>query len=93
MTCLLILFVVLARVFGQQQLLDNSISQECMGCICEAASKCDVNAGCTNGMCGLFKITFPYWVDAGKPIILGDDPNDSKGRVKIQAAIEQFFQN
>nr|UNZ11904.1 invertebrate-type lysozyme 1 [Coridius chinensis] len=64
-----VLFV--ASVFGQ---LPEPVSELCLGCICEAASNCDRTLGCTGGLCGLFKITQPYWLDANKPTIPLDHP-------------------
>uniref|UniRef100_A0A1L8E3D0 lysozyme n=1 Tax=Nyssomyia neivai TaxID=330878 RepID=A0A1L8E3D0_9DIPT len=52
----------------------NAISDICLGCICEAMSGCNRAAACDGNICGLFKITHPYWVDAGKPTQSGDAP-------------------
>lgn len=40
------------------------VSRECLGCICEASSSCDVNRGCRNGVCGPFLIGRGFWVDS-----------------------------
>ncbi|KAJ8894281.1 hypothetical protein PR048_006894 [Dryococelus australis] len=50
----------------------GDVDNLCLGCICEAASDCDRRAGCVRDVCGLFKITRPYWVDAGTPAVDGD---------------------
>ncbi|KAJ3625103.1 hypothetical protein MTP99_018668 [Tenebrio molitor] len=34
-------------------------------CVCEAMSSCNTNGSCTGDMCGLFKITWAYWVGGG----------------------------
>ncbi|KAJ9585323.1 hypothetical protein L9F63_002908 [Diploptera punctata] len=56
-------------VVGQNQ----PVSEICLGCICEAVSNCNSSARCSGDVCGLFKITWAYWADAGKPILNGDD--------------------
>lgn len=43
------------------------MSRTCFGCICEAASGCNVTVGCDDSVCGPFRITWGYWADAGKP--------------------------
>lgn len=37
-------------------------------------SGCNRQQSCDGNVCGLFKITHPYWVDAGKPVQAGDSP-------------------
>ncbi|XP_014272957.1 lysozyme [Halyomorpha halys] len=56
--------------FGQV----DPVSELCLGCICEASSNCDRTLGCEGGLCGLFKMTKPYWIDANKPTIPLDSP-------------------
>lgn len=54
------------------------VTEVCLGCICQAASGCTQSLGCEDGACGLFRITQPYWTDAGKPTVDGapvDSPN------------------
>lgn len=53
------------------------MSDICLGCICEAASNCNRTLGCTGDVCGLFRITYPYWLDANKPVIPLDNPQDA----------------
>nr|UNZ11905.1 invertebrate-type lysozyme 2 [Coridius chinensis] len=62
-----VLFVV---TFG---LVEGLVSEGCMKRICEMASNCRENAGCDNDVCGPFKITEAFWVDAFRPTIPGDD--------------------
>ncbi|KYM94116.1 Lysozyme 2, partial [Cyphomyrmex costatus] len=54
------------------------ISQQCIRCICEAASECNISIGCDGPVCGPFYITKQYWIDAGKPNLNGgqSDNND-----------------
>ncbi|KOC65902.1 Lysozyme, partial [Habropoda laboriosa] len=50
---------------------DTTLSRVCLGCICEAASGCNVTLGCDETVCGPFRITWNYWADAGKPSLEG----------------------
>ncbi|XP_063243385.1 invertebrate-type lysozyme 3-like [Bacillus rossius redtenbacheri] len=70
--------LLLAPVLGQQDDFSGDVDNLCLGCICEAASDCDRQAGCLGDVCGLFKITRPYWVDAGRPLVQGDDPEQAE---------------
>ncbi|XP_011313368.1 lysozyme [Fopius arisanus] len=47
----------------------QQMSRTCMGCICEAASGCDMSSGCSGDVCGPFRITLAYWLDSGKPTL------------------------
>ncbi|XP_055383329.1 invertebrate-type lysozyme 3-like [Condylostylus longicornis] len=41
------------------------VSQQCMGCICEAMSGCGLDmASCRKDVCGPYRITKGYWADA-----------------------------
>ncbi|CAG9800371.1 unnamed protein product [Chironomus riparius] len=54
------------------------VTDVCLGCICEAASECDRSLKCSGDVCGLFRITWAYWSDSGKPTQQGetaDSPN------------------
>lgn len=48
---------------------DLPVTQQCLGCLCEAASQCHTNIGCNGDVCGPFKITWGYWADGGKPTV------------------------
>jgi len=50
-------------------------SQACMGCICEAASHCDLTTcSFARGVhCGPFEISLDFWKDAGQPVLLASD--------------------
>ncbi|CAD1480226.1 unnamed protein product, partial [Heterotrigona itama] len=54
-----------------------TVSRLCLGCICEAASGCNVTIGCDESVCGPFRITWGYWADAGKPA-LNDNANENE---------------
>ncbi|GLG98130.1 I-type lysozyme [Gryllus bimaculatus] len=58
---------------AQQQ--GGAVSELCLGCICEAVSGCNRTLTCTGDVCGLFRITWAYWADSGKPVIAGDNPD------------------
>ncbi|XP_055319149.1 lysozyme 3-like [Sitodiplosis mosellana] len=77
-SCLIALFGV-NLVIGQaqppqQQGQDQPVTQTCLGCICEAISNCNRTAICNGDVCGLFRLTWGYWSDAGKPTIAGESP-------------------
>jgi hypothetical protein len=42
-------------------------------------SNCNRSLGCSGDVCGLFRITWPYWSDAGKPVIPQDHPDNEGG--------------
>ncbi|KYQ46175.1 hypothetical protein ALC60_14839 [Trachymyrmex zeteki] len=47
--------------------------QKCIGCICEAASGCNITVGCNGPVCGPFYITKQYWDCTGNGVIDCDD--------------------
>ncbi|CAD7089618.1 unnamed protein product [Hermetia illucens] len=51
------------------------VTEVCLGCICEAISGCNTTEKCNGDTCGLFRITWAYWSDAGKPTQNGEDPS------------------
>lgn len=55
------------------------VSELCLGCICEAISNCNRSLGCNGDVCGLFRITWAYWADAGKPVIAQDNADNEGG--------------
>jgi len=52
------------------------VTDVCLGCICEAISGCNNTLQCNGDVCGLFRITWAYWSDAGKPTV-GNEPASS----------------
>ncbi|XP_055383412.1 invertebrate-type lysozyme 3-like [Condylostylus longicornis] len=48
------------------------VTEVCLGCICEAISGCNRTLTCNGDTCGLFRITWPYWADSGKPTLNGE---------------------
>ncbi|XP_034478402.1 lysozyme [Drosophila innubila] len=64
-------------VCGQGHVLDKPVTELCLNCICEAISGCNATAVCISpekGTCGIFRITWAYWVDSGKLTINGEHP-------------------
>lgn len=50
------------------------VTQQCLGCICEAISGCNTTNSCSGDVCGPFRITWAYWADAGKPTVGNESP-------------------
>ncbi|XP_076233265.1 uncharacterized protein LOC143178454 [Calliopsis andreniformis] len=70
---LLLLFILGERILTTESV---EVTSTCLGCICEATSNCNATVGCDGSVCGPFRITWAYWVDAGKPK-LNDGSNDN----------------
>ncbi|XP_017124248.1 lysozyme 3, partial [Drosophila elegans] len=52
---------------GSNQVVENKpVTEDCLDCLCETMSGCNASAICVNGACGIFRITWGYWVEAGK---------------------------
>lgn len=58
---------------------ESPVTQTCLGCICEAISGCNRTSTCAGDVCGLFRITWAYWSDAGKPTVAGEPPSSETG--------------
>ncbi|XP_013140998.1 PREDICTED: lysozyme 2-like [Papilio polytes] len=54
--------------------VDQPVTEVCLGCLCQAVSGCKQGLQCDGDACGLFRITWAYWADAGKPTIDGSSP-------------------
>ncbi|CAH0720439.1 unnamed protein product, partial [Brenthis ino] len=54
---------------------ERPVTEACLGCICQAVSGCKAGLQCEGDHCGLFRITWPYWADAGKPTLDGVSPD------------------
>lgn len=93
-----ILFVLYANA-------DAEVDDKCLGCLCEAATQCNTTALCQkptrNGyFCGPFQISWAYWVDAGKPVILHDRPekkgafeNCANDKICAAKVVRQYMKN
>ncbi|XP_074031979.1 lysozyme [Leptinotarsa decemlineata] len=53
---------------------DLPVTQQCLGCICEAISACNTSRICSGDVCGPFRLTWAYWADSGKPTVSGESP-------------------
>ncbi|KAH0820013.1 hypothetical protein GEV33_002777 [Tenebrio molitor] len=53
------------------------VTQQCLGCICEAISSCDTSGSCSGDVCGPFRLTWAYWADAGKPTVNNEAPDSN----------------
>jgi len=77
---LLFFIVSCMSVSAQYQCNPDSagLSDNCIGCICEASTNCNKNAKCISGdsFCGPFLISKGFWVDAGQCVLENDNPND-----------------
>nr|CAD7571201.1 unnamed protein product [Timema californicum] len=76
---------VLAQAQQQQQLVQGEtkpVNDLCLGCICEAVSNCNRSFTCAGDVCGLFRITWAYWSDAGKPVLQQDHPDNQDAYVR-----------
>ncbi|XP_045765838.1 lysozyme-like [Maniola jurtina] len=59
---------------NSQKIISNgseAVTEACLRCICQASSGCQQGLTCVNDVCGPFKITWAYWVDAGKLTLPG----------------------
>ncbi|CAK1586776.1 unnamed protein product [Parnassius mnemosyne] len=54
---------------------ENPVTEVCLGCLCQAISGCKQGTQCEGDSCGLFRITWAYWADAGKPTVDGSSPD------------------
>ncbi|KAH8402043.1 hypothetical protein KR009_009374, partial [Drosophila setifemur] len=52
---------------------NKPVTEDCLDCLCETMSGCNASAICVNGACGIFRITWGYWVEAGQLTL----PNDT----------------
>ena len=74
----------------------DAVAADCLGCLCEASTSCNSTIGCTSAppggyFCGPFLISRAYWVDAGKPVLGGDDPERAGGELVPKRSGTQGF--
>merc|ERR1711913_56310 len=77
---LLLLLLTTALAAAQYQCNPDAagLSDNCIGCICEASTGCKKNTKCINGdsFCGPFLISRGFWIDADQCVLDNDNPND-----------------
>lgn len=69
------MFLKFLELFSDLPFLVN-LDDHCFRCLCYAASKCNLTAGCEGGYCGPYQISRVYWKDAGEITL----PSDQKER-------------
>ncbi|KAF5306612.1 hypothetical protein FQA39_LY08801 [Lamprigera yunnana] len=62
--------------------VDMPASEVCLGCICRAASGCDIEKECENNACGPYRITKDYWMDSGNWTYNDHSPKEDKSYIK-----------
>lgn len=80
-TLFLVVNLRTVSVAGQNALKPPTVvvpanSQWCLGCICQAISNCS-QVDCEGDVCGVFRITWAYWADAGKHVLPNEDPKSA----------------
>jgi len=80
-TILVLLYCTITTVLSQSYQCDSTtagLSDNCIGCICEASTNCNKTATCISGdaFCGPFLISRGFWIDGGKCVLDNDNPND-----------------
>ncbi|XP_075236460.1 invertebrate-type lysozyme 3-like [Lycorma delicatula] len=76
--CISSVTAVLASIMYVGAIDKNSLSIACLQCLCHAMSKCNGAFGCDGRTCGPYKISQPFWKEAGKFTIESDNA-DSPG--------------
>ncbi|CAH0589192.1 unnamed protein product [Chrysodeixis includens] len=75
-SAILLLVAVCAADVSELATGPPPVTEVCLGCICQATSGCKQGLTCEGDACGLFRITWAYWADAGKPTIGRQSPDD-----------------
>lgn len=58
-------FVILSpKISSIYGIYVSNLNSDCFQCLCNAASGCDLEAGCELGFCGPYKISVSYFIDA-----------------------------
>ncbi|XP_076061491.1 lysozyme-like isoform X2 [Oratosquilla oratoria] len=68
--------VVLSSLVVTLVCAEYTISDQCLDCICQACTQCDTSFNCTKEHCGPFLISYDYWVDSKRPVLLHDVPEN-----------------
>ncbi|CAF4929466.1 unnamed protein product [Pieris macdunnoughi] len=79
MASAIIKFSALLMILGfcSADIGESPVTEVCLGCICQAVSGCKEGTLCDGDACGLFRITWAYWADAGKPTLPGVSPDST----------------
>jgi len=67
------------------------VTELCMGCLCEASTDCNRNFQCDGGYCGMFRISAPYWRDAGSPVKKGDNATTVAGKLRLYVPVNRLM--
>ena len=65
------------------------VTELCMGCLCEASTDCNRNFQCDGRYCGMFRISVPYWRDAGSPVKKGDNATTIAGKRRLYVPVNR----
>lgn len=57
-------------IISQPNRATRSVDVNCLQCLCQASTGCDLDKQCVGSNCGPYLISWPYWADAGR---LGND--------------------
>merc|ERR1711928_3484 len=85
-----LLFTVVAYATAQ---VAPIVPEDCLGCLCQASTGCNMTMSCTGGsqyLCGPFLISWPYWADGGKFVLTDDDPQRLGGKSSIHFLVLSF---
>lgn len=70
---------VLFCLFPVTSAFVSNLTPLCMKCLCHAASSCNLTVGCLDTYCGPFQFNREYWKDAGRHVLLDDNPGREGG--------------
>uniref|UniRef100_A0A0K8UMW5 lysozyme n=1 Tax=Bactrocera latifrons TaxID=174628 RepID=A0A0K8UMW5_BACLA len=78
-----------STTFRTQAAYTRYITDACVQCICETVNLCRP-AKCRDDVdCGVFRISHPYWLDAGKPTL--DADNSSNSNINTSKSISNII--
>lgn len=53
----------------------STMAERCLLCLCTTMSGCSRTEYCSGNLCGMFRLTSAYWVDANRPTLGNQDPD------------------
>ncbi|XP_039275197.1 lysozyme 1-like, partial [Nilaparvata lugens] len=71
-------------------LIIEPITNKCLTCICNGASRCGLEVKCDGDVCGVFSIGYEYWLDSNSPTLPFDSP-ESEGEDSLHLMMKQFI--